>query len=346
MPKPPRLDIRTNINHSPHIVLLGAGASFAACKNGDANGRTLPLMNNLLDTVGLNELLAKHGLECTNENFEVFYSQLARENKHPELISKIEGAIEQYFLDMELPETNATIYDYLVLSLRSKDIIATFNWDPFLAQAFNRNKEVIGFEYLPQIVHLHGNVSAGICYECKRHGWRYNICDNCHKQFEPSKLLYPVDQKNYNVDPFIRSEWEELKIYIKEAYFFTIFGYSAPTTDIEAKNLLLEAWEVNEHRTLSLIEIIDIKASVKKNWEDFTPRKNCLDSGVKNDFFNSHLAIYPRRNCEALAMATLQQSPWRENRFLKTDNLHELQEWIKPLLEEEKQGNLTGTPCN
>jgi hypothetical protein len=42
---------------------------------------------------------------------------------------------------LKLPE-EATIYDYLVLSLRSPDIIATFNWDPFLYQAFERNRHI------------------------------------------------------------------------------------------------------------------------------------------------------------------------------------------------------------
>jgi hypothetical protein len=38
---------------SPHVVLLGAGASLAAFPNGDANGNKLPLMNDLIATVGI-----------------------------------------------------------------------------------------------------------------------------------------------------------------------------------------------------------------------------------------------------------------------------------------------------
>ncbi|MHA1748548.1 MAG: hypothetical protein ACTSXN_02865 [Promethearchaeota archaeon] len=33
-----------------------------------------------------------------------------------------------------------TIYDYLILSLRKKDVIATFNWDPLLVQAAWKNR--------------------------------------------------------------------------------------------------------------------------------------------------------------------------------------------------------------
>jgi hypothetical protein len=35
---------------------------------------------------------------------------------------------------MEIPD-HVTLYDELLLTLRSKDLIATFNWDPLLLQA-------------------------------------------------------------------------------------------------------------------------------------------------------------------------------------------------------------------
>ena len=44
---------------------------------------------------------------------------------------EIETRVDEYFADLELPG-HPTIYDRLVLSLREKDLIATFNWDPFL----------------------------------------------------------------------------------------------------------------------------------------------------------------------------------------------------------------------
>ena len=33
----------------PHVVILGAGASYAAFPNGDMHGRKLPLMNNFVE---------------------------------------------------------------------------------------------------------------------------------------------------------------------------------------------------------------------------------------------------------------------------------------------------------
>jgi len=77
--------------------------------------------------------------------------QLLSEFRYNNLVSEIEDEVESYFSGMDLPE-EATLYDYLVLSLRNKDIIATFNWDPFLAKAFQRNMDVIGYENMPDVV--------------------------------------------------------------------------------------------------------------------------------------------------------------------------------------------------
>ena len=69
------------------------------------------------------------------------------------------------------------------------------------------------------------------------------------------------------------------------------------------------------------------------------------DFGLTQNFFDSVLAIYPRRTCDALAMATLQQTPWKENRFPRGISLDELQKWIHPLVKEEEAKILSGNPC-
>ncbi len=43
----------------PHIVILGAGASRATCLSGDANGKQLPVMEDLVEVVGLQDLLER-----------------------------------------------------------------------------------------------------------------------------------------------------------------------------------------------------------------------------------------------------------------------------------------------
>ena len=63
----------------PHVFLLGAGASYAAFPAGDRNGRSLPLMNNLVKTLDLEPLLRAHGVTYTGQDFEELYASFYRE---------------------------------------------------------------------------------------------------------------------------------------------------------------------------------------------------------------------------------------------------------------------------
>src|SRR5579885_1598219 len=54
---------------------------------------------------------------------------------------------------------------------------------------------------------------------------------------------------------------------------------------------------------------------------------------------------HPRRSCEALAMATLQNDPWTDNPFPKFKSLPQLHAWIAPLISEENRGNFSGRQC-
>ena len=58
--------------------------------------------------------------------------------QHDEIRKQVDRRIENYFLSLELPE-KATLYDRIVLSLKQGDAIFTFNWDPFLFDAYTRN---------------------------------------------------------------------------------------------------------------------------------------------------------------------------------------------------------------
>jgi hypothetical protein len=87
-----------------------------------------------------------------------------------------------------------TLYDYLMLSLRETDLIATFNWDPFLVRAFIRNRDVAA---MPQLAFLHGNVEVGVWLKDSVKGFRGDICAKCGNPFEATTLLYPVRNKNY-----------------------------------------------------------------------------------------------------------------------------------------------------
>jgi hypothetical protein len=90
-------------------------------------------MADLIECLGLAPAIADAGFSSTSD-FESLYDEIATSGKAPGLKAEIEGKVQAYFEALELSES-PTLYDYLVLSLRDSDYIATFNWDPFLAQA-------------------------------------------------------------------------------------------------------------------------------------------------------------------------------------------------------------------
>jgi len=328
MPSLPMLD--KNVNNSPHVVLLGAGASVASFPNGDANGKKLPIMNNFVETLGLSRILDKTGIPYENSNIEEIYADLTLDKKYRSPAKRIERIIYEYFSEMKIPD-EPTLYDYLILSLREKDLIATFNWDPLLLQAYKRH---IHIGRLPKLAFLHGNVGIGICHGDRVIGHVYTLCNKCRKPLSPVRLLYPIRQKNYSSDPVIEGEWKKLEIALKKAYFLTIFGYGAPVSDIDAINLILGIWKNNPTLELAQINIIDIKPKeeLENTWSKFVVRQHF---SIWNGFFDSYQARYPRRSCDAFAAATLELSPFRVNKFPKVKTIDQLHRWIKPLLEDE-----------
>lgn len=328
MPRLPMLD--KNVNNSPHVVLLGAGASVASFPNGDASGKKLPTMNNFVETLGLSSILDKARIPYENSNIEEIYADLISDKEYGSPAKRIEGMIYEYFSEMKIPD-EPTLYDYLILSLREKDLIATFNWDPLLLQAYKRH---IHIRKLPKLAFLHGNVGIGICHRDRVIGHIDTLCNKCKKPLSPARLLYPITQKNYSSDPVIEDQWKLLKNTLKIAYFLTIFGYGAPVSDIDAINLMLRIWKNNSTLELAEIDIIDIrsKQELENTWSKFVVRQHF---GIWNDFFDSYQARYPRRSCDALAAATLMLSPFRVNEFPKVKTIDQLHRWIEPLLEDE-----------
>src|SRR5262245_61281950 len=100
--KLPALDIKTHANHSPHVVLLGAGASIAALPRGDKNGRRLPALGNLVDVIGLRELLVAHGIDpYPAGGFEALYDSLTADPGSVPLRFELESRIRTYFAEIE-----------------------------------------------------------------------------------------------------------------------------------------------------------------------------------------------------------------------------------------------------
>lgn len=332
--------IRTVFGGGGHVVILGAGASIAATmRNPELNGKKLPSMNDFIDVVGLRDIVDCLPETLKTNNFEELYSKLYSDNPDSSTIKEIESRVYSYFMDMELPN-EPTIYDYLVLALRSRDLIATFNWDPFLYQAWCRNSHVGDSPY---IAFLHGNVALGYNKEVRRSGPSGMAPKNTYNYFEPTKLLFPVMKKNYNRDEFTQGQWELLDSFLsdKDVKLLTIFGYGAPSTDLEAIQALNKAWGTGNERNMEQIEIVDIRPEAKlvETWKKFI---NTHHYHCPTDYFKSSVAYNPRRTFESYFQHI---NPMKFAESFSASNpvpmdfktLEELWDWHKNLVEAEKE---------
>ena len=314
----PRVDLH------PHVVLLGAGASRAAFPNGDRSGKRIPLMNDLVEVIGLEPIIKQAGKGFGNQsNFEAIYSKLASNPQHVNITKKIEQKIEKYFSSLKLPN-EATIYDRILLSLRKEDAVFTFNWDPFLFDAYRRNCKITP---LPPIHFLHGNVRLGKCPNHEYWGEKQAKCPVCSAHLKGVPLLYPVGNKGYSNDPYIKKSWDVAREIFKKALVLTIFGYSAPDSDRDAVELLNSAWMGKSNRESEHVEIIDIvsESLLYKRWTGFTPT---LHLHPIQNFNESWMAGWPRRSREAVWFPMKSGSPCQKFPLVSTENLAEIQKQI------------------
>ena len=310
----------------PHVVILGAGASYAAFPHGDKNGKKLPLMDGFVETLGIEKLVESSGIKTTSNNFEDIYSQIHEKSELSSLREELEREVYNYFQNMELPD-EPTIYDHLVLSLRNKDFIATFNWDPFLVQAIRRNG--VRFK-LPRPLFLHGNVEVGYCLNGHMMGNNGDVCKKCYEPLTPTKLLYPITEKNYHLNEFISRQWATLEDLLKNAFMVTIFGYGAPDSDVQAVELLKKAWGSPDSREFEEIEIIDVRNEdeLRETWSPFIHSHHYR---VEDDFYDSWIANHPRRTGEAYLNQFIKAMFIENNPLPKNAGFEELWEWYERL---------------
>ena len=268
--------VRQIVEESCNIVLLGAGASCATCPE-DKNGKTLPLMDNLAKTVGIEEDLKSCGGE-PDQNFEEI--DIEDDGKR----NSIHKKVRSYFEEIVISDTS-TIYDFLVLALDENDLLASFNWDPLLCQAWGRNLKFAKDKLqrkLPMLVFLHGSVGIGYCEECETAGLRTFACPKCRKCLKPCPLLFRekgddgVLRKDYDKNLFIKNGWDVFTDKMEKRGLLTIFGYSLPETDAEVRERLEKIWLLHKKQHtawLRDVEVIDRKDEVYENWRDF-----CLPS--------------------------------------------------------------------
>ena len=315
----------------PHVVLLGAGASRAAFPNGDRAGQKIPLMNDLVDVLRLRPLIRQAGKGFEQENdFEAIYSRLASNPHHANITKQIEQEVEYYFSTLQLP-VEATLYDCLLLSLRKDDAVFTFNWDPFLFDAYQRNRHV---GPLPKIFFLHGNVRIGKCPKHECWGEKNGRCPVCFSRFKDVPLLYPVAKKDYSKSPYIKTAWDAARQAFNEALVLTIFGYGAPESDRDAVDLLKLAWKKRSNRESEHVEIVDIVSEeiLHERWSSFTPTHHLHP---RQNVTESWVAGWPRRSREAVWFPMSEGTPCQKFPMTPTTNVSELQQQTLEILKWE-----------
>jgi muconolactone delta-isomerase len=202
---------------------------------------------------------------------------------------------------------------------------------------------------MPQLAFLHGNVVVGFCADCRRCGWHDDTCDGCGASFTPSPLLFPTRDKDYKSHLFIANEWALLEDKLANAYFVTVFGYSAPSTDVAARDALLKVWSSNPAREIAEIELIDTKPrdELHQTWADFITRSHYITT---DRFLQSYACWHPRRSCDALYAATMMNQPFKEGWLPEFSSVGELRTWVDPLYREELEiggsnKRFSGRPC-
>lgn len=233
------------------------------------------------------------------------------------------GIIESYFSDLELPE-HPSICDYLVLGLKAKDVIATFNWDPFLMQAHQRNRAICE---LPDIRFLHGSVGFATCREHDVLGAPNELCPLCGNGLERGRLFFPDASKDYTRDSLVHRDWSRVTAQLKKAFHLTIFGYSGPATDFNARKVLLDGWSKTPMREFNHVEMIDIADDevLRSRWDEFIPFDHEM---IVREFWDSSIARWPRRTAEWKIAASFYGVPTEDLGPIKTDSLSDLQAWF------------------
>ena len=286
----------------------------------------------------MSDILSQLPQEILCENFEELYGNIYEWDPESKLLKEINDRIYGYFSKMELP-MEPTMYDYLVMSLRDKDVIATFNWDPFLYQAWWRN-------YLhgssPSLLFLHGNVAIGYNEEIGGIGWAGTVGKRYKKYYKPTQLMFPVKHKNYKLDAYIKGAWKQFEHCLHHAQRVTVFGYSAPKSDVEAISAMQKAWGTPQQRNMEQFEMIDIREDneVKVSWDGFIHSHHY---DYCTDFFHSSIALYPRRSVEAYMMQCLPCTP--EEAFVEEvpipqSEIHTFEEmwaWYESLIQQEEE---------
>ena len=186
---------------------------------------------------------------------------------------------------------------------------------------------------MPRVLFLHGNAGIGVCLEHRQKGDLVLHCPNCAELLKPSRLLFPVESKDYASVVFIHVEWATLDAMLQEARWLTVFGYSAGHR-CEAVKRFGDRWSGLPTRQFDHLEVIDVadRAWLSQRWGPLAFQDHLM---LEKDFYSSILARYPRRSCEVKRKISSTGGFVAENRIPRSATSGKLDDWLSPLLSAE-----------
>lgn len=166
----------------------------------------------------------------------------------------------------------------------------------------------------------------------------HTFCRIYGKKLKKTSLLYPVKQKDYQADAAIAQHWKKFEEALQCAFAFTVFGYGAPKTDIEAVHLMKSAWGDASKRQLEQTEIIDVKNEddLLDAWEPFI---NSHHYEVRDSFYDSYIAQFPRWSCEAIWNQFMECEFFAPHAFPRNASFPDLYDWLKPRTDAERKSD-------
>ena len=113
-------------------------------------------------------------------------------------------------------------------------------------------------------------------------------------------LLYPIKEKNYDQNKYIREAWNQACEFIHYAERITFFGYSAPKSDVVAVNRISESLSRSPYKKIKKVEIINIDNEDKLMTSYSRLIPSCIQTNYVKSYYDSSLAKYPRRTSDYL----------------------------------------------
>lgn len=114
----------------------------------------------------------------------------------------------------------------------------------------------------------------------------------------------------------------------------TVFGYSAPSTDVEAIALLNDGWWQKPDRRFEEFEIIDIRPEhdLFTTWKPFIHNHHYRTT---SSFYDSTIGRSPRRSCDAIWNEVMNMVPVVPRPLPRSNSWEELGDWLFRIASEE-----------